>query len=503
MNRLIKLPMLFLAFVIGLVLAVQTERAWGLESQKKIKIAVFDNGFSGYEKSIGLSLPADTYYISAPVSSDGESTETAHGRFMAEILYARMTENGEKEHLAPELYLFKVSGYTNLKFAIDESLRLGIDIILHSMVREYGSNFDGRGFFNTEVNRAIDGGITWINAAGNFAKTTYNLNKISANSDGWVLLPGPNQSLPIRCLKPKSGAETCSLRLVLSWNSFSDDPSVGTDKDLDLVLSDDALNIIQTSSLTQTIEDSGTPGVSKYPREIIEVAVKPGRYFVRIKNRSSNFSSKDILRITADGEFIQFEKFDGNESLLNPADNPRVITVGASDSDRSSRSLKLGKPNISVPSRIEVTEKEIYLGSSNSAAIVAAYFGLIKMINSSLSSEKILKLLITKSRNDVSSNQNCFKVVNPYSSYPPHISQILRNGGVFVETPGGLKIMTPYDPITLMPGRRRVRADDMVLATPQGLLLRPRSETHLVPQNWAEIFELPTAMKDCPLPSSW
>ncbi|MCB0350704.1 MAG: S8 family serine peptidase [Bdellovibrionales bacterium] len=573
MNQFIKRSTLWVTFAILAICTVAPTSAWALDAdsftkikqslgfapyyklnaatRRKIKVAVFDNGFDGYEKALGKDLPADTTYVKGTLPSN-EKNDTAHGRFMAEILYALMTNNGKEKDLAPELYLFKTTGFTNLKEAIDESIRLKVDVILHSMVREYGSNFDGEGFFNTEINRATSAGIIWVNAAGNFAKTTFNLKDFSTDDDGWIKLPGENQSLPIRCEKAedknntnsksnstakndkkndgnndaKDIPETCDLRLVLSWNDFNNDPEVGTNKDLDLILTDDTLNILQTSNLTQTTDEKTAPGHSKYPREILEATIKPGRYFVRVKNRSKNFSSKDSLRITADraispkGYFISMENIDTTETLLNPADNPTVITVGATDSDLSSLSTKLNKPEILAPSLIAVSDQEAYLGSSNSAAIVAAGVALIKTQNEDLDREELIKAMTSLAYQNVTgeglptqvlgfsptgttdSDENpCFQL-EPLQGPPPmYIRYILDRGGVLVRTSNALRIVTPFDPINLSPGMRRIQQDDIVVMTPEGLTLRPRRE--MIPPHWAEVFQLPQGTTTCSLPPSW
>jgi hypothetical protein len=229
---------------------------------------------------------------------------------------------------------------------------------------------------------------------------------------------------------------------VLSWNDFSDDVNARTDKDLDLVLSDDLLNIVQVSALVQSVDEdlngalenseaprltrpkpavstgpqvatgepavtdepapavapaaapssaptiepyvapaagpaAPAPGYSQYPREIIEAQLKPGRYFIRVKNRSQNFTAQDMYRIAVDDIFTELEFYDRNENMMIMADNPNVITVGASDSDRSSKSVRLGKPNILFPSIVEISDKEQYAGSSNAAAIAAAKAALL------------------------------------------------------------------------------------------------------------------------------
>jgi hypothetical protein len=499
---------------------------------RPVKVAIFDNGFDGYDKLVGHSLPANTIY--RPGTSNGTVVSSDHGLGMAQILTAFMTNNMKRPELAPQLYLYQVTGFTNLKAAIDDAISQHVDVIMHALLHEYGSNFDGRGFFNAEVNRAVNAGIIWINAAGDSGKTTYNQAIMSTTSDGWVTLPGPNQSIPIRCT-PSHGQTTCPARFALVWNDFKDNPNLGTVKDLDFYITDDTLNIVGASSLTQTTdqEKANQPnsGYSLYPREIIETELQPGRYFLRVKNRSNNFVSGDRLRISTDSPSVSFEYIDRNESIVNPADNAGVITVGAKDTGRSSVSENLGKPEISTYSVIQTgvvsgQQEQFVAGSSNSAAIVAAGVALliangqtalahdavIKSLNAQFFARVIGHGLTTAQLTFGPANGNCFERVDlaqlaaEQGPLPYYIQRVLDFGGVLVKTTKGMRIVVNFDPANLAIGHPRVNADDMILTVPvnagDGSIIPdwavyPRSEIANIPASWAEVFELPTDAEIC------
>ena len=167
-----------------------------------IKIAILDKGFFGFEKEIGKTLPANTRYNAGPLTAPAD-LKVDHGLKMAQILTSLMTNDLQATQWTPSITLYNVFGYTNFKAAIDDIIANQVDIVLYSEVWEYGGNNDGQGFLNAEVTRATKAGVTWINAAGNFALTTYNTS-IRTSSDDWVQLPDQNNSLAIRCENSKA-----------------------------------------------------------------------------------------------------------------------------------------------------------------------------------------------------------------------------------------------------------------------------------------------------------
>ncbi|WP_413289048.1 S8 family serine peptidase [Bdellovibrio sp. HCB337] len=473
-----------------------------------VKVAIFDKGFEGYKAEIGQSLPANTVYVPGPVKAP-DDMKTEHGLRMAQIFTALATNNLRNSQVVHEFYLYNVYGHTNFKAAVDDAIKRGIDVISYSEVWEYGGNNDGRGFINAEVTRATQAGIIWVNAAGNFARTTYN-GDINTVTDDWVKLPDQNNALSIRCEQNKAGK--CLIKAVLSWNDFKDDVAPGTDKDLDLALTDDLLNIVQTSALHQSAdENESRGGYSKYPREILTAELKPGVYFLRVKNRSKNFTAKDKLRITVDGESITMPRATPAESLLNPGDNPSVITVGALDSDRSSMSAKLGKPDIMAPSSMILQTGAEFRGSSNATAIVAAGVALLKAKNPNATKAEILSAIskpFSWDQGALSLNYLRFQPANGATCFnsrewpeaPDYIKQVLSVGGSLVETTVQYRIMVPFDPAILAANQQRQYMDDMVIVMPNGNyhIVRRLSP---IPQGAVEIFQRPLETGLCNLPA--
>lgn len=474
-------------------------------SVRTVKIAVLDNGFKSHQAELGRSLPKNTVYRPGPVAVD-PAKEESHGLFMAQLMASLLAQTSG---ISYELHLFSTFGYSNLAQAVETLIAEKFDVALYSQVWEYGGNGDGRGFINALVNRATQAGVVWINAAGNFADATFRA-PVQVADDNWIRLPGPNHSVRVRCLNGSPNSK-CALRIVLSWNDFKDDVSEGTDKDLDLVLSDDTLNIIRTSGLQQKkVVPEGQPGASLYPREIIQAEIDPGLYLIRVKMRSSNFDpTRDRLRIVTSGDFTQLLDQSPGETLLPPADNASVITIGASDSNKSSSSLTLKKPELLFPSLITLTSGESFKGSSNSAAVAATAVAILKALRPSLSRTEIIESLST-TRHVPSLGQGlplqklqfhptgpgCFQKVNlPY--FPEPANEILHDGGVPVMTTGGRKIFTPYDPFTRVTGVRRINEDDMLVVNNFEWEVWPRSRQWQLTPYMFEVVQQPLGQVFC------
>lgn len=493
-------------------------------AKKTLKIAVLDLGFRDYQSQLGKTLPAGTIFHAPANKAFEPDQEDMHGTVMAQIVSGLLKEVAPR--LDYELHLYNAYLYSNMAESVKQIAKENFDVVLYSQVWEYGGNNDGRGFINRLVNQVTATGAIWINAAGNFGTTTYR-GPIVQNADGWVKLPGKNDSVTIRCEKAAARVSPngkCKMRLVLTWNSFSDDQSIGTTKDLDFVLEDDVGKIIGNSTLKQVATEAelDTEGAFLYPREVIQAEVKPGLYYVRIKNRSKNFTKRDELRLLLNNDhyanLVTMLEATPGETILAPADNETVITVGASDAEKSAYSVSTRKPEVSVNSAIELSgNNKVAYGSSNSAAIMAAATLVMKAAEPSLTRGRLLALLAKSSAGAAPLGQglgfpldvldfeptgkDCFRFTNlPY--YPNvlrSLSQVTRT--YVVETSNGPKVFTPDDPIELADaiGLRldRQREDDMVIVTPNGLTVMPRQNQDQMHPGTVELVQMPEGQSLC------
>ena len=95
--------------------------------------------------------------------------------------------------------------------------------------------------------------------------------------------------------------------------------------------------------------------------------------------------------------------------------------------------------------------------------------------------------------------EGCFEKVSFERNFS-YVDNILKQGGQLVNTTAGVRIVVPFDPMKLayedIP-TGRYRANDMIVITQFGFILRPREEMFLLPSYVAEVVELPLGMKIC------
>lgn len=342
-----------------------------------IKVAVLDNGFAGFVPEKGM-LPATAELIEGPLKYPQMS---AHGLGMAQIMWAMTGQSVN----GPKFYLINTNGFTNFKAAVDFVVANNVDIVLYSQVWLFGSNFDGKGFINQVVNKAVDKGVIWINAAGNLGQHVYS----------------GNVHPTARVFKLKNRIDENSFTLTLAWNNFGDSELDCAVKDLDFELLDSRDTVVDASRLVQKgqspdPQDPKDPR-SCYARETISAkGLERGEYKIRVFPKTSNFGYQDKFKviITDDRpESIEFTDRTAGEEIMPPADNAKVITIG-DQSALSSRGPTIDgriKPDFLIEkSQVAFTNGNLTQGSSNAAAMMAGTVAVMKSLNKSLSARQLL-----------------------------------------------------------------------------------------------------------------
>lgn len=334
-----------------------------------LKIAILDNGFTGLNHSSGKRLPPGLKVQPAPRP---QMQDTTHGTKLTEVVYALATGSAtyDADIPGPQLLLYNTNGFTNLKAAIDDVIAQDVDIVLYAQVWEYGGNGDGGGFINREVSRALDQGILWVNAAGNFGRASYSA-PISILSDK-LSIKLPYNTRYLRFTVPQ---DSTPVKVVLSWNDFNESQDYRTPQDLDLILLDKKGRELGASRLVQS-GDAATPPragqASAHAREIVSTRLNVGTYYLRVEAQSQNFDAQSRLRVTIDGADVRLLEGTPGGAVLIPADNRRVLAVGASDVSYSSRSVLpdgRSKPEISLVSEIRFDDGFTVRGTSAATAI--------------------------------------------------------------------------------------------------------------------------------------
>jgi len=256
------------------------------------KVAIIDLGFSGLAQAQSRGdLP---YTVTQnDLTGTGLSTGITHGTAVAEIVY----------DIAPDadLYLIKIADEVDLDLAVTYCLTNGIDIINHSL-GWYNTNFyDGTGTIADIAQRAISGGILWVNAAGNSAGNHWEGTFSDGNSDGWL-----DQDVTFYAT---AGSPVV---LFLTWNEW---PQSSTD--YDLYLFDPSSTLVASSTKHQT----GT----EEPTESIQLtATASGLYTVRIQGTGTR--PLELFNL-----YQTVSPLIAASSILAPANAANVIAVGAVD----------------------------------------------------------------------------------------------------------------------------------------------------------------------------
>ena len=336
---------------------------------QQITIGILDNGFGGLQKASGKSLPAGLTVAPSPIKNE---SPTPHGTKLAEVITALTSGSAlwTPQSQQPVLKLYNSNGYSNFSAAVDQAIKDHVDIILYSQVWEFGGNFDGHGFINNVVNKAVSAGILWINAAGNYAASSWQ-GPLRINQDQTANLPWQQ-----RYVRMSIKESSTPVKISLAWNDFAEAKEWRTYRDLDLVLLDESGRVIDMATKIQDGRDHGNDAAySAHARESLSAVLEAGTYLLRVDVKSHNFDGFSRFRLAADGAGVTFIDNAPEASVMIPADNPNVLTVGANDNAASSwgRTFSgISKPEVLAPSLIKCESEISFEGSSTAAAVAAA-----------------------------------------------------------------------------------------------------------------------------------
>jgi hypothetical protein len=360
-------------------------KLWGSKSNcAQTKIAILDNGYLGLKNSLGKRLPPN---LSIQPFKFNSLAPSPHGTKLAELIWAMCTGSltYSPQLAGPTLRLYNANGFSNFKSAIDAIAKDPVDIVLYAQVWEFGGNFDGTGFINAEVNKLTKLGVRWINASGNYGQSTWQgtvqftaSQSAGVSNETVVGLPYQGQYVRMAVHQPSE-----SVKITLAWNDYRDSKDYRTNQDLNIqVFANPTDKPVAEGKLIQDGQDhSREPAAtaalySAHAREQITVSLGSGLYIIRISSpHTQAFNQQSQLRLSASGGDISFLDQTPAASVMIPADNPTVITVGASDVDFSSSShpaIGVQKPNILAPSILEYANDHSLGGSSTAAAVAAA-----------------------------------------------------------------------------------------------------------------------------------
>ncbi|MFM8314555.1 MAG: S8 family serine peptidase, partial [Deltaproteobacteria bacterium] len=378
----------------------------------KLKIAVIDNGFEGFESG-KKQLPesaelisaypkemvtqfnlGDPDYVQAPLP-------TEHGKMMAQIVWGITGANPQ----GPKFYLLNANGITNFRRAVRFAIEQKVDLILYSQNRECCGNFDGGGFINAIVNQATQSGIVWINAAGNYGGHVFNSAIQSMGSDNRVVFVKANE------LRLRSRLDENKAQIIMAWGANGPEEDSGTDQDLDLYVYDENNTQVAKSELKQVMKkDSLAEGETYLARERISYDFSKNRngyYRIVVKAKNKNWNRNNQVRIVViperppiqDNEkqkmvdAIEFLDATKGGEIMVPADNPNVITVGDMSPFSAQGPTSDGrvKPEIILENSIaSFSNGQSSSGTSNAAAYFTGIAAILKSYAPHLTREQLI-----------------------------------------------------------------------------------------------------------------
>lgn len=355
-------------------------------SGRGVRVAVIDVGFSGYEEAFAdAASPVRARSFRADGSLDGGS---GHGLRAASIVH----------ELAPraELLLLSFAGIEELGAAVAYAIEEGVDIISFSIGFVHNGPGDGTGPVNEIVDRAVEAGVLWAVAAGNWAQQHWAGPFSDPDGDG-VHEFSPGEPLNGR----HYGAGdliSASLRWDDQWGAAC------SDYDLELVGPEGTL--VQASRGVQDCDDNPVEGLRV-------LATTSGRYAARVvaapgTSASDGAHTLSLLLLGTPDRGERLDWFEPAGSLSQPADHPSVVAVGvlssagevARFSSRGPAADGRPKPDLLAPAALPSAAGAgpTVGGTSDAAPLVAAVGALLIEAMPDLSGQEVAAALRERAR---------------------------------------------------------------------------------------------------------
>ena len=292
-------------------------------SGQGIKVGVIDSnfGFNDFSGLMGTELPSTVQarcYTSLGkftrflAGCENSILGSDHGTLLAEAVM----------DIAPEASLYIAAPWSlgDLRTATDWMVSQGVSVIVHGEIYEYDGPGDGTSPFSNSslktVDRAVSGGIVWVNAAGNQGQSTWfgNYSIVNVNGNKFVAFNG-SDIFNDMTLEAWDWI-TVQLRWEDSWSAAN--------RDFDLLIWDFA-----TSTIVDHSFDPQQGRVGQVPFESLSYLVpNDGRYAVVVAHEGG--STPEWIQLTAWG-VDSIEHHTESGSIANPAEssNAGMLAVGA------------------------------------------------------------------------------------------------------------------------------------------------------------------------------
>ena len=310
---------------------VHDSPAWNEEGYRGqgIKVGIIDFGFEGFSDLMGTELPTNVearcYAGIGKPSSHLAACELVssalgfitglgdHGTRVAEAVI----------DIAPEVSLYIANPQTpgDLEKTVDWMTQEDVSVINYSRGWLYSGPGDGTTPHSVDplksVDRAVEGGIVWVNSAGNEARSTWFGSHFDPDGNGYISFDDSSNDEGNGLQLRKGDVIIAQLRWDDSWD--------GAKSDFDLHLVFDSTNeIVRRSEDIQ----SGLKG--NFPLEwMIVLPPKDGNYSLKAVHRGGNVP--DWIQLVVSLGVRSIEHFTGNGSINSPSEssNSGMLSVGA------------------------------------------------------------------------------------------------------------------------------------------------------------------------------
>ena len=291
-----------------------------------IKIGVVDMGFDKFGDLMGTELPANVQVlcfsdvgVSSSSQSDCETEGDAHGTAVTEALY----------DIAPDATYFISNPLSrgDLKATVEWMIANDVDVINQSLLWVWDGPGDGTSPYSDSplrtVDTAVESGATWVNAAGNYAMSTW----FGRFSDG-----NGNQyhefARGAECNLVAFDAGELAI-IDLRWH----DNWGGASRDLDLMVMPPTIEgeYYLENALSSEWKQSGRPEDIPFESVVFTVA-QTSDYCIAVRHYSGDLPTWMQLQAVA-GQFLKHHTVNG--SIGNPAEsaNAGLLAVGATGVD--------------------------------------------------------------------------------------------------------------------------------------------------------------------------
>ena len=270
-----------------------------------IRVGIIDAGFSGYDR-LRAELPpvagARCYTFSRVATDDPDDCVGHwHGTAVAETVV----------DVAPDVSLYIANPNTagDLRDTVDWMISEGVDVINQSLSWTFDGPGDGtsprENSHLRSVDRAVAGGITWVNSAGNEHRDAWLGEYSDGDGDGFIEFRGSDEGNTVISF---------FARIHLRW----DDSWTGADTDLDIYLLDSQNRVVARS------EDFQTGRAGHVPYELVRAPL--GAYRIVVRHTSGD-APRWIQLLVWGGSLGHYT----GGSIGNPAEsaNPGFLAVGA------------------------------------------------------------------------------------------------------------------------------------------------------------------------------